>query len=160
MCAAPKGNKFWELRATHGRGKVFTDPEELWKLTCGYFEWASKNTLKEEKVFGTGKRMKVNHPRAFTLRALCFYLGITEQSWNNYHKAELFSDIIEAINQVIYTQKFEGAAAGFFNANIIARDLGLKDATDVTTDGKSLTDAFSSTIGKVRKKIKESGLNE
>jgi len=26
-----------------------------------------------------------------------------------------------------YTQKFEGAAANLFNANIIARDLGLKD---------------------------------
>ena len=29
------------------------------------------------------------------------------------------------MKEIIYNQKYSGAAAGFFNANIIARDLGL-----------------------------------
>jgi hypothetical protein len=41
----------------------------------------------------------------------------------------------------MYTQKFTGAAAGFLNPNIIARDLGLRDAidSDVTTGGEALS---------------------
>jgi len=33
----------------------------------------------------------------------------------------------------IYCQKFEGAAVGFFKANIIARDLGLKEAKEISS---------------------------
>jgi hypothetical protein len=39
----------------------------------------------------------------------------------------------------MFTQKFEGATVGAFNANIIARDLGLKDQTDVTTNGNDIS---------------------
>jgi hypothetical protein len=41
-----------------------------------------------------------------------------------------FSQVITRIGKVIYTNKFEGASAGVFNHNIIARDLGLKDQTE------------------------------
>ena len=33
--------------------------------------------------------------------------------------------------QIIYTQKFEGSAAGLLNPNIIARDLGLNDKQEL-----------------------------
>jgi hypothetical protein len=36
------------------------------------------------------------------------------------------------------SQKFEGASVGIFNSNIIARDLGLKENVDNTTNGKDL----------------------
>ena len=39
----------------------------------------------------------------------------------------------------MYSQKFEGAASGIFNANIIARDLGLSDKQDITTGGEKLS---------------------
>ncbi|GAG38531.1 unnamed protein product, partial [marine sediment metagenome] len=35
-------------------------------------------------------------------------------------------------------QKFEGASAGLLNANIIARDLGLRDGKDLTTGGEQI----------------------
>ncbi len=38
-----------------------------------------------------------------------------------------FFGVYTRISQIIRTQKFEGAAVGLFNANIIARDLGLAD---------------------------------
>ena len=51
--------------------------------------------------------------------------------------------VIERIEQTVYSQKFEGAAAGLLNANIIARDLGLadrrEDKIDVTSGGESIT---------------------
>ena len=48
-----------------------------------------------------------------------------------------FSSVITRIRETIYQQKFEGAAVGAFNANIIARDLGLADKTinDTTIKG-------------------------
>ena len=40
---------------------------------------------------------------------------------------EAFSELTAMIDSIIRTQKFEGAAADLFNANIISRDLGLVD---------------------------------
>ena len=43
--------------------------------------------------------------------------------------------VIEKIESIIRSQKFEGAAADLLNANIIARDLGLKDSSETTHNG-------------------------
>ena len=47
-----------------------------------------------------------------------------------------FSQVITRIGKIIYDQKFSGAASGFFNANIIARDLGLADKKEIDADVK------------------------
>jgi hypothetical protein len=47
-----------------------------------------------------------------------------------------FMPIITRIKEIIYNQKFSGAAAGFFNANIIARDLGLSDKVNNEHSGE------------------------
>jgi hypothetical protein len=43
-----------------------------------------------------------------------------------------FIHICTYAEEVIYTHKFEGAAVGAFNANIMARDLGLSEKAEVT----------------------------
>jgi hypothetical protein len=132
--AAPIKNNFWQLRETHGRDKIFSSKEELWGEACKYFRWCDTHPLKEQKVFGTGMRMNVKHPRPYTIKALCFYLGIGWSTWNDYKtkpEYEDFSNIIEAIEQITFSQKFEGAAVGFFNANLISRELGLIDKTEI-----------------------------
>lgn len=152
--AAPKENQFWKLRNKHGRGKIFSSPVMLWEAACEYFQWCDDNPLKEEKVFGSGYKAKVNHKRAYTITALCFYLKINIRTWNEYKTETSYKDffpVIEEIEQVMYSQKFEGAAVGLFNANIIARDLGLIEKKDVTTDGESLN-GFQSLMGKLKNK--------
>jgi hypothetical protein len=139
---APKGNSFWKIRTKHGRDKEFTTAQALWKASCTYFDWCDKNPLKEEKVFSTGYRTSVKLRRAYTIKGLCFHLNISERTWNDYQKREDFLRVTEQIEQVIYAQKYEGAAAGQFNANIIARDLGLVDKKDMTTDGESLNKGY------------------
>ncbi len=47
--------------------------------------------------------------------------------------------VITRIKETIFTQKFEGASADLLNANIIARDLGLADKKDITSDGDKIT---------------------
>ena len=47
-----------------------------------------------------------------------------------------YSLIITRIREIIYRQKFEGAAAGFLNSSIIARDLGLQDKQQLEHSGE------------------------
>ena len=152
-----KGNQFWKLRSKHGRDKIFSSPQILWEQACEYFSQCDKNPLKAEKVFGTGKRMSEKRMVAYTLSGLCFYLKCDEDTFRNYGEKDEyqeFHEVVKEINQVIFTQKFTAAAANLLNANIISRDLGLKDSSDITTDGKSLNDAFASTLAKVKKNMK------
>ena len=55
-----------------------------------------------------------------------------------FRSAEYFG-ITTRIRDIIYDQKFTGAAAGLLESNIIARELGLVDKKDVTTNGQNVT---------------------
>jgi hypothetical protein len=75
--------------------------------------------------------------RAMTLTGLTLFLDITLETWRVYRSREDLSEVTTRAEQVIYDQKFSGAAADLLNANIIARDLGLKEQSqveDVTPD--------------------------
>lgn len=131
--AAPKGNQFWRKRATHGRDKLFSDPVALRESCCEYFEWVEANPLKETKAFShMGKVTTKALPlmRAMTIGGLCVFLGIDQTTWRDYRTQDDFSPIMGEVEEIIRDQKFSGAACGLLNANIIARDLGLKDASD------------------------------
>lgn len=139
---APKKNNFWMQRSTHGRSKIFKTPKILEKAAYQYFEWSTNNPLKEQKVFGSGKRMTVKIMRAFTLKGLFIFLDIDSKTWDLYKVREDFIPITTKIQEIIYTQKFEGAAAGLLKENIIARELGLKDHSDITTADESLNKGY------------------
>ena len=58
------------------------------------------------------------------------WLGMTHQWWYSLPNGKRGSDyeaVIERITQYCYDTKFDGAVVGLYNANIIARDLGLKE---------------------------------
>lgn len=58
------------------------------------------------------------------------WLGMTHQWWYSLPDGKRGADyeaVIERINQYCYDTKFDGAVVGLYNANIIARDLGLKE---------------------------------
>lgn len=135
---APKGNEFWKARAKHGRNKKFENSEVLWAACCEYFEWVDANPLKESKIFhhaGNIVTAEVAKMRAMTIGGLCIFLDISMETWCKYRKDEGFIDITTRADAIIRTQKFEGAAADLLNANIIARDLGLRDKKEVSGPG-------------------------
>lgn len=137
--AAPKGNQFWKLRSEHGRDKLFATPELLWDAACEYFQWCDDNPLKEQKAFayqGEITKTDLYKMRAYTLNALCLYLDCTEDYFRSFKAQERlnkedFITVIDRIEKTIYNQKFVGAAADLLNANIIARDLGLRDRSEI-----------------------------
>jgi len=133
---APKGNQFWKVRSKHGRDKIFSDCDILWSASCEYFEWCEENPLIEQKIFhasGVITKDEVTKMRAMTIAGLCVFLDIGTSTWHEYKKKEDFSEVITRIEDIIYNQKFMGAAADMLNANIIARDLGLSDKTENET---------------------------
>jgi hypothetical protein len=102
-----------------------------------YFEACDKQPLKKQNVFSNGRKMTTNLMRAFTLKGLFIFLDINRKTWENYKANEDFIAIIERIEDIIYTQKFEGAAAGLLKENIIARELGLADKNNIALDNLS-----------------------
>lgn len=133
--AAPKGNKFWEARSSHGRNPIFKNSEELWNACLEYFEWVEANPLKEEKATqyqGAFVKDTVEKMRAMTIGGLCIFLDISEDTWANYREKEDFIGVTKKVEGIIRNQKFSGAAADLLNANIIARDLGLEDSKKIS----------------------------
>lgn len=144
---APIGNKFWEIRAKHGRERLLTDPDALREDCIGYFQWVEENPLMEAKPFafqGSSWIEEVPKMRAMTIDGLCLHLGIAYSTWRDYATREDrkdFLDVITWAESVIRNQKFTGAAADLLNPNIIARDLGLKEtvASEHTSPDGSMT---------------------
>jgi hypothetical protein len=146
--SAPVGNQFWKLRSKHGRDKLFATPDLLWEAACEYFEWCEENPFLEDnievvKINGIGDEVKhepLTKMRPFTLQGLAAYLDCSTEFLRNFEQnnkdSKDFMPIITRIKEIIYNQKFSGAAAGFFNANIIARDLGLSDKVNNEHSGE------------------------
>lgn len=152
--AAPLGNQFWKLRSKHGRDKLFANAALLWEAACEYFQWCEDTPLIEvEQTKGNAKPIKkkdgsyefapalIQLPkmRPFTMQGLCRYLQCNTKYFNDFEDsikdkgtedAKDFSEVITRIRETIYEQKFTGAASGFLNPNIIARDLGLVDKSE------------------------------
>lgn len=120
-----------------GRPPAYETPEILRHSCDEYFQWCDDNPLLERVTnfaAKTGRYYASDVPRRrpYTQGALCLYLGICRMTWHNLGKKEEFKAVVDEVNAEIYEQKFAGATVGFFNANIIARDLGLVDKQEVT----------------------------
>ena len=133
--AAPAGNQFWKARSSHGRKPIFDTPDKLWEACCEYFEWVEDNPLWETKAMGSKdgpQKIALPKMRAMTITGLCIFLDISAQAWSEYKQRQGFGEITTRVDEIIRSQKFAGAAADLLNPNIIARDLGLADKTELT----------------------------
>ena len=130
---------FWAERdskhkAKVGRPRRFKSPSEMMAAYKEDVYHCKANPWEEEKVFcsqGEVVKTVVSHPRAMTEGGMQLFFGITRQCWSKYCTRDEFVTVTKQITESIREQKFTGAAAGMFNPNIIARDLGLKDTKDI-----------------------------
>lgn len=136
---APLGNQLWKARTKHGRDRLFASSEALQEACCEYFQWVQDNPLYEMKAFaymGSVVQEPVAKMRAMTIGGLCIFLNIDVSTWRAWREVDDFSAVISWAENVIYEQKFSGAAADLLNANIISRDLGLADRSSVDMNAK------------------------
>ncbi|WP_245482607.1 DNA-packaging protein, partial [Mesorhizobium sp. M4A.F.Ca.ET.050.02.1.1] len=125
----------WKARSSHGRNPIFTTPEHLWQAASEYFEWVEANPLYEAKPFAYKGKVVIKNVakmRAMTLAGLYIFLDIDRTTWADYCSRKDFSSVTTRVDEIIRAQKFAGAAADLLNANIIARDLGLADKSELT----------------------------
>jgi len=134
--SAPFGNDFWKLRFNHGRKMEYETLEDLILKIEDYFLTESERTWEEEDWVGRDAyKVTRHHPVPFTKKGLCLHLGISIDTLQNYkERGQDFLDVITRAEEICYTQKFEGAALGFFNQRLISNELGQTSKVDLSTD--------------------------
>lgn len=116
------------------------------KACYEYFAWCEENPLLEIDYRGSSPPVKVELPkmRAYTMQGLTCFLHVNTVYFNQFEESLIkkndeqskdFSKVITHVKEIIYNQKFVGAASGFLNPNIIARDLGLNDNSNIQHSG-------------------------
>jgi hypothetical protein len=131
----PKGNQFWLARTKHGKNKKYQTGEELWNACIEYFQWVEEHPIWEDRPFhyqGFVTHEKIAKMRAMTISGLCLFLGISTETWRKYRTASELAETVAEAENVIFNQKFAGAAADLLNANIIARELNLAEKKEHT----------------------------
>ena len=133
--AAPIGNQFWKLAPKTGRKLLYETPELLMADCMEYFEQTAARTDWNKQQFvgkdGRAEEIKVHPP--FTKTGLCVFLGCTMETLNGYKpRSKEFLSVLTRVEEIIYNQKYEGAATGHYQQNIIARDLGLVDKKEMS----------------------------
>lgn len=136
------GNQYWKNAINPGRKKNHETPIELLEAAYEYFTWAETTPIMES-VVSAGKVIKIPKRRPFTLYGLCIHMGVnsryitdiedrcigkTDPTIEDYDQSCYeFSQVVTHIREVIYNQKYEGAAVGHFKEGLIARDLGIHE---------------------------------
>lgn len=125
-----KGNQLWRRVDPDklGRPPRFKKPKELWEEAVQYFQHCEDNPIQTYETTSSHKGVYskvVEHRVPYTWDGLCVYLNVC--NLDHYKTKPEFSEVLTHIDKTIRNQKFSGAASGIFNANIIARDLGLVD---------------------------------
>lgn len=146
---------YWEWRGRTGfvgKPKAFKDPQELWNLACEYFERIDsmpfevqeqrKGSVRIEKGMDVSEiKASIENPvvnlkitKPYTWAGFEDYLleqgyvrNLAPYRLNIDKRYDDFQEVMKSIANVMYAQKHNGATVGIYNANIIARDLGLTD---------------------------------
>lgn len=145
---APKGNQFWKLRSKHGRDKLFASPELLLESAFEYFQWCDDNPWVTTKTSSSEKGTFTEEKptqRPYSKTGWYVYIGCSDTWLKEFKRtaSEDFLLVIKEIENIIDTNQWEGASVGAFNANIIARTLGLKERTDTTTDDQPISNTVN-----------------
>lgn len=127
-----------------GRPFKFT-PKEFDLAWQQYFQWVDNNPWYKNEAVKSGELagtiIKVPTARPYSEIGFCAFHNLGEKYLQQLAKNldnkniegvslddhEELSSVLTQARARCYAQKFEGASVGAFNANIIARDLGLTD---------------------------------
>lgn len=125
-----------------GRPKAIESPERLWELFCGYRKQVDENPfIKQDFIRGgdlAGNKVELETMMPYTWAGFEVYLFENKVATNldkykmNFENAySEYVDIIRTIDKIIFNRNFSGAAVNAFNANLIARSLGLQDKQQI-----------------------------
>lgn len=134
-----------------GRHKNIETPEILWELFCDYVKHEKENPwLKVEYVGRDGDQVKTPLQVPITFEGFECYVAdqdiiqdLSHYSANTDGAYDEFRTIITRIRNNCFSQNYKGAAVGLFNANLVAKKLGLVDKKDIKASVTSYDVDFS-----------------
>ena len=126
-----------------GRPKKLSSPKKLWELFCDYYDLVKNNPATKEDFIRGGEhagskiRLQLEKPLTWAgfesmLRDRDVIAKMEDYKANKDNRYTDFAEVIARIEQKMWDDKFTGASVGIYNANIIARDLGLSDKSEST----------------------------
>jgi len=134
--------RFWNVQSSFGSQPNFNNANDLWVAAQEYFEWAEDHPLCLEKGFSYQGKVsieKFSKIRAMSIGGLCLFIGISRELFEQFELQKEFRLVVQRIKDVIFEQKFAGAAAELLNPVMIARDLGLSDRKELSgRDGEPI----------------------
>ena len=120
-----------------GRPRKFKRPKELEEAFVEYlgdregrplvYTETEKGDVGDNYISKKKEKIK-SHP--LSIADFCVYLGMCRNWWNEL--PDEFLGVKSRISDYIFCYQLKGAEVGEFNANIVARELGLADKKEVT----------------------------
>lgn len=118
--------------------KYIETPEKLWELFTQFVEHEKQSPFyKTEYVGKDGNEVQTALQVPITFEAFECWLAdqdiisdLGDYAKNKGGSYDSYSPIITRIRQNCFAQNFKGAAVGLFNANLIAKKLGLIEKTE------------------------------
>jgi len=154
-----KGNQYWRNVDNPGTQRKYK-PKELWDKAFEYFEdndkkaWSKQDFIKSGPQAGQMIYLDTQNPPS--LNGFCLYAGITLDTFRNYGKIDdEYLAVTSTIREIVYTIQFDGATVNVFNANIIARKIGLIDRKEVELKSDMTDDERVSAIKTILEKAKK-----
>ena len=152
--ARPWQRSFWEamIGVCPGKDDVgpvgektrrYFTPEALWDMACLYFSRADEDTITKKDFIRSGEmagslvEVPMVRPLSWVaLELFCSYYGVAN-SLNIYRenkngRFDDFQPVVRRIDEIIRQQKFDQAAVGNFNPQLVIRDLGLSEKVDAS----------------------------
>lgn len=130
-----------EIRRDMGAPGSKLTPEALWDLACLYFAGENDDTMIKKDFIrsgeSAGKIVEITTTRPFSwvsFELFLLYKGVRASIYqiknNDGDRYPEFKEVVARIDRIIYEQKFDGAAIGGYNPQLIIRDLGLAEKVD------------------------------
>lgn len=127
------------------KDRSIATPKVLWGLFVEYRECVKSNPILVEDFIRGGPRAgrKIVQKKERPLSWVSFeaWLGergvikkLDDYRYNSRGAYSDFEEVMQLIENIIVTDKFDGASVGIFNPVIISRDLGLTDKTETKSD--------------------------
>ena len=121
--------------------KYIESPERMWKLFTDYVKHEASNPMfKVEYVGKEGEQVNTPLQVPITFEGFECYVADLEiiNDLGDYVSNKggaygEYSTIITRIQKNCFAQNYKGAAVGLFNANLVAKKLGLAQVTENTT---------------------------
>lgn len=116
-------------------------PELLWRLACGYFEAAENDVIMQRDFIRSGldagRIIEIPRRRPYSLTGFEMYVEaygirarLSDFFTNRDSKYPGFEAVCNRIRSIITQDKYDGAAVGIYNANLVIRDLGLTEKVE------------------------------